>query len=184
MSIYIENIIADIKRGDKNAFKKLFDDYYPILCVFAAHYIKDKEICKDIVQDALLAYWEHREEFDDILKVKNFLYTVTRNKCLNHLKHEQIDISHLAEQEDSEEGFEAAIIEQETFRMVRKAVEELPAQMRNVILLSMKGLKNHEIADKLQISEGTVHTLKKFAYRKLRESLKGINYTLLLFLCK
>ena len=56
--------------------------------------------------------------------------------------------------------------------------------MRNIILYSMKGLKNHEIADKLQISEGTVHTLKKFAYRKLRESLKGIKYTLLLFLCK
>lgn len=65
-----------------------------------------------------------------------------------------------------------------------QAVEELPTQMRNIILYSMKGLKNHEIADKLQISEGTVHTLKKFAYRKLRESLKGINYTLLLFLCK
>ena len=80
--------------------------------------------------------------------------------------------------------FIPAIIEQETFHMVRKAVEELPTQMRNIILYSMKGLKNHEIADKLQISEGTVHTLKKFAYRKLRESLKGINYTLLLFLCK
>ena len=76
------------------------------------------------------------------------------------------------------------IIEQETFRIVRKAVEELPTQMRNIILYSMKGLKNNEIADKLQISEGTVHKLKKIAYRKLRESLKGINYILCLFLCK
>ena len=156
MNIHIENIIADIRRGNKQAFKKLFDDYYPILCVFASHYIEDKEVCKDIAQDVLLAYWERKEDFDDILKVKSFLYS----------------------------GFEAAIIEQETFHMVRKAVEELPTQMRNIILYSMKGLKNHEIADKLQISEGTVHTLKKFAYRKLRESLKGINYTLLLFLCK
>ena len=79
---------------------------------------------------------------------------------------------------------EAEIIEQETFRIVRKAVEELPTQMRNIILYSMKGLKNNEIADKLQISEGTVHKLKKIAYRKLRESLKGINYILCLFLCK
>ena len=172
MNIHIENIIADIKRGNKQAFKKLFDDYYPILCVFASHYIEDKEVCKDIAQDVLLAYWERKEDFDDILKVKSFLYTVTRNKCLNHLKHEQLDIPYFSGQE------------QETFHMVRKAVEELPTQMRNIILYSMKGLKNHEIADKLQISEGTVHTLKKFAYRKLRESLKGINYTLLLFLCK
>ncbi len=92
MNIHIENIIADIKRGNKQAFKKLFDDYYPILCVFASHYIEDKEVCKDIAQDVLLAYWERKEDFDDILKVKSFLYTVTRNKCLNHLKHEQLDI--------------------------------------------------------------------------------------------
>ena len=33
--------------------------------------------------------------------------------------------------------------------MVRKAVEELPTQMRNIILYSMKGLKNHEIAGQI-----------------------------------
>ena len=92
MNTHIENIIADIKRGNKQAFKKLFDDYYPILCVFSFHYVEDKEVCKDIVQDALLAYWERKEDFNDILKVKSFLYTVTRNKCLNYLKHAQLDI--------------------------------------------------------------------------------------------
>ena len=44
MNIHIENIIADIKRGNKQAFKKLFDDYHPILCVFSNHYIEDKEV--------------------------------------------------------------------------------------------------------------------------------------------
>lgn len=184
MNIYRGDIIADIKQGNKQAFKQLFDDYYPILCVFSSHYIENKEICKDIAQESLLAYWERREEFNEILKIKSFLYTVTRNKCLNHLKHTQLDIPKFLGQEDVDSGFEAAIIEQETFRIVRKAVEELPTQMRNIIVLSMKGLKNHEIANKLQISEGTVHTLKKIAYRKLRETLKGINYSLLLFLCK
>lgn len=179
-----KNIIADIKRGNKQAFKKLFDDYYPILCVFSFHYVEDKEVCKDIAQETLLAYWERKEDFNDLLKVKSFLYTVTRNKCLNHLKHQQIDISFFSREEEFDNGFEAEIIEQETFRIVRKAVEDLPSQMRNIIIYSMKGLKNHEIADKLQISEGTVHSLKKIAYRKLRESLKGINYILFLLLYK
>ena len=70
----------------------------------------------------MLAYWERKEDFDDILKVKSFLYTVTRNKCLNHLKHEQLDIPNFSGQEEFDSGFEAAIIEQETFHMVRKAV--------------------------------------------------------------
>ena len=173
MNIHIENIIADIKRGNKQAFKKLFDDYYPILCVFSNHYIEDKEVCKDIAQDVLLAYWERKEDFNDILKVKSFLYTVTRNKCLNHLKHEQLDIPIFSGQEEFDNGFEATIIEQETFRIVRKAVEELPTQMRNIILYSMKGLKNHEIADKLQISEGTVHTLKKSPIANFVKTLKA-----------
>ncbi|WP_195405977.1 RNA polymerase sigma-70 factor [Bacteroides congonensis] len=184
MNIYKGNIIADIKRGNKNAFKKLFDDYFPILCVFSFHYVEDKEVCKDIVQESFLSYWERKENFDDLLKVKSFLYTVTRNKCLNHLKHEQLDISHLVEQEDTDSDHETIIIEQETYRLVRKAVEELPSQMKKVILYSMQGLKKHEIADKMKISEGTVHTLKKIAYRKLRDKLKDINYILLLFLCK
>ena len=97
---------------------------------------------------------------------------------------ENVILLDVRRKEEYDNGFEAEIIEQETFRIVRKAVEELPTQMRNIILYSMKGLKNNEIADKLQISEGTVHKLKKIAYRKLRESLKGINYILCLFLCK
>ena len=68
--------------------------------------------------------------------IRDSLYTVTRNKCLNHLKHEQLDIPDFPDQEKFESGFEAAIIEQETFRIVRKAVEELPTQMRNIILYS------------------------------------------------
>lgn len=184
VNTHTENIIVDIQRGSKQAFKKLFDDYYPILCVFATRYIEDKDVCKDIAQEALLAYWERKNNFETLQKVKSFLYTVTRNRCLNHLKHEQVVLPHLADESDFDAGFEAAIIQQETYRLVNKAVEELPTQMRNVILYSMKGLKNHEIAQELDIAEGTVHTLKKIAYRKLRESLKGINYTLLFFLCK
>ena len=110
MNIYKGNIIADIKRGNKNAFKKLFDDYFPILCVFSFHYVEDKEVCKDIVQESFLSYWERKENFDDLLKVKSFLYTVTRNKCLNHLKHEQLDISHLVEQEDTDSDHETCLL--------------------------------------------------------------------------
>ena len=47
-----------------------------------------------------------------------------------------IRIPNFSGQEEFDSGFEAAIIEQETFHMVRKAVEELPTQMRNIILYS------------------------------------------------
>ena len=61
----------------------------------------------------------------------------------------------------------------------RKAVDALPHQMRRIIELAMAGKRNAEIAVELAIAEGTVHTLKKTAYKKLRDHLKQHFYLLL-----
>lgn len=66
----MSSIVEAIKKGDQAAFRELFEDYYPVLCVFATKFLRDEEQCKDVAQEALLAYWERREDFDDIYKVK------------------------------------------------------------------------------------------------------------------
>ena len=179
----IRDIVTDIKSGDLNVFKELFDDYYVMLCVFAARYLRDDEQCKDVAQEVLSSYWERRECFDDIYKVKGYLYTATRNQCLNILRHEKVNQDYLkdcAEGLESESLFEDHVIEQETYLLVHKAVEELPPQMRKIIKYSLEGLKNPQIAKELGIGEGSVKSLKQTAYRKLRERLKEHFYILLL----
>ena len=64
----MRDIVAEIRSGDKSSFKELFEDYYPILFVFASKYVKDDELCKDIAQETLLSYWEKRKSFEDIYK--------------------------------------------------------------------------------------------------------------------
>ncbi len=179
----MHNIVEDIKIGDKRAFKELFEDYYPILCVFAGKYIKNDEVCKDIAQETLLCYWEKRADFEDIYKVKGFLYTVAHNSCLNYLKKEKIGQVYFdAEVNNGQETyFEDNVIEQEMFMMVRKAIESLPPQMRLIIQYAMEGMKNPQIAREMGIAEGTVHSLKKTAYRKLRDELRDYVYLLLFF---
>ncbi len=179
----MKSIIEDIKRGNKAAFRELFEDYYPILCVFALKYISDEEQCKDIAQETLLAYWQNRNDFDDIFKVKGFLYRVARNRCLNIIKREQVDEHYVREASaEPEYFFENEVIRQETYLLVRKAVGALPPQMRRIIELAMQGKKNAEIAAELSVAEGTVHTLKKTAYRKLRDQLKEHFYLLLFWI--
>ncbi len=179
----MNTIIEDIRNDNKNSFKQLFKDYYPILCIFANKYIFDQEASKDIAQEVLLTYWERRKDFNDLYKVKSFLYTATRNRCLNYLKHEQIINEESYSPEsllEFENKIEDEIIRQETYLLVRKAVEELPSQMKRIIKLSICGKKNSEIAAELAISEGTVHALKKTAYKKLRKKLKQHFYLLFL----
>ena len=176
----MDSIIESIRQGDKTAFRELFEDYYPILCVFAMKYIRDEEQCKDIAQETLLTYWQNRQDFEDIYKVKGYLYMVARNRCLNVIRREHVDEHYVQEALLESDGyFENEMIRQETYLMVRKAVDALPSQMRRIIELAMQGKKNAEIAGELAIAEGTVHTLKKTAYKKLRDQLKEHFYLLL-----
>ncbi|MEG2341111.1 MAG: RNA polymerase sigma-70 factor [Odoribacter sp.] len=173
-------IVENIRQGDRAAFRELFEDYYPILCVFAMKYIRDEEQCKDIAQEVLLTYWQNRLDFEDIFKVKGYLYTVARNRCLNIIKREQVDGLYVKEALlEPEYYFEDEVIRQETYLLVRKAVEALPTQMRRIIELAMQGKKNSEIAAEMAIAEGTVHSLKKTAYQKLRSQLQDHFYLLL-----
>lgn len=54
--------------------------------------------------------------------------------------------------------------------------------MQEIMLRALEGKQNKEIASDLGISVETVHSLKKIAYRKLRESMKDEYYILLLLL--
>ena len=54
--------------------------------------------------------------------------------------------------------------------------------MRAVINFSLDGLKNSEIAEKMNLSEGTVHSYKKEAYKKWKVSLREYSYLLSILL--
>ena len=55
-------------------------------------------------------------------------------------------------------------------------------QARRIVLQTMEGASNAEIAERLEISVNTVKTLKLRAYRILRERLKGVQWLLFLHL--
>ena len=81
-----------------------------------------------------------------------------------------------------DELFHERVIEEETCRMMLEEIYRLPGQMQEIMLRALEGKQNKEIASDLGISVETVHSLKKIAYRKLRESMKDEYYILLLLL--
>ena len=85
-----KELIQGINSGDKKAFNEVFDEYFNALCAFSFKYIPDQTATEDIVQDVFIAFWERNKEFDHLNAAKAFLYTSTRNKCLNYLKHQLV----------------------------------------------------------------------------------------------
>lgn len=173
--------VERLKSGDEKVFRSLFDAYYPALCLFAAHYLKDDSEAADIVQNCFIKYWECRSGFDSLSKIRSFLYTVVHNACLNILRDEKRRQESLGQIPDSLD-FHDLVIKEEALRMFYSAVEQLPTQSKRVIQLALDGKRNEEIADELGISKNTVHMLKKIAYRKLKEMLREYYYLVFLLL--
>lgn len=178
----LNNTLVDLcKKDDIRAFKIFFEGFYPSICVFARKYLKDAAIAEDLSQEAFIEFWKQREKFTDLKAIKGFIYTVTRNKCLNHIKLRNIQTNILKEEIFSEDYFYESILEEETYRIVHQAINKLAPQSRKIVWLSMEGNKNQEIADHLNISINTVKTLKKNAYKELRNHLKDHIFVLILF---
>ena len=76
---------------NNNNFKFFFQEYFEPVFQFARKYTGNDAIARDLTQDAFIKLYERRKDFDVMEKAKSFLYTATRNLCLNHLKHKKIE---------------------------------------------------------------------------------------------
>ncbi|MGD8427688.1 MAG: RNA polymerase sigma-70 factor [Balneolaceae bacterium] len=168
--------IEKIRRGDKDAFEKLFLRFYEPLCNFAWTYVRSSHISEELVQDAFLAVWESRESLDKEKNIKTYLFQVVRNKSLNHLKHQEVAREHnkhiewlnsapISQIHDFDE-------ESEFIKAARQAIEDLPERAWQIYTMNRKdGLTYREIAEVLDISPRTVESQMSRALKQLRQSL-------------
>lgn len=165
-------LINHIRQGDREAFRRFFEGFYPSVCIFAGKYLHDADMAEDTAQEAFIEFWRRKEQFENYRAAKGFIYTVTRNHCLNQIRLRSLHEEILKKEIAPDDCFYELVQEEETYRIIYQAIHRLPHQSRRIILLSMKGYKNPEIAEELQVSLNTVKTLKKNAYRELRDRLK------------
>ncbi|GAB3662442.1 RNA polymerase sigma-70 factor [Echinicola sediminis] len=166
------DLIRQLNKGNVAGYRRVFDMFYDSLCHFAYKYLKDKSEAEDVVQETFMALWDNRQDFDTLTSVKSYLYTVTKNKCLNFLSTSSNRLRILEEEyRHSQEFFESQVVEEEVYRLLDQAVRKLPEQSRKIVDLNLQGFKNQEIADQLGISINTVKTLKKNAYKSIRSEM-------------
>jgi RNA polymerase sigma-70 factor (ECF subfamily) len=173
-------LFEEIKKGNTRAFEYLFKQYYQRLCGYAVRFISDRDTVEDIIQECFMKMWEKKEILQSI-SVSSLLFAMVRNACLDYLKHSAIverhSIEYLATIEGEEKLYHAdfsfdteyATLYRELEEQIRRVMDGLPNRCKEVFVLSrFEGLKNREIAEKLQISVKAVENhiskaLKVFA---------------------
>lgn len=173
----------------------LFRKYYPGLLFYATRFLPEDE-AEDIVQDTFLELWKRKDTIEIGDQIQAFLYRITYTKCLNALKHKQVENEYSTAAaelyqkkiEFYDPGQNETMLRMENKELqaeVYKAINELPDKCKEVFKLSyLHDMKNKEIAEVLDISMRTVEAHMYKALKYLRIRLKYLLLLLLLLLFK
>lgn len=150
-------------------------NYYSFL-TFTMRYIPDCFVAEDILQDTVIKLIVAGKEFDEENEAKAYIYRTIRNKSLNYLRDKQLKTGKLSSLRliEAEETFSNYVLEEELFGRLFEEIDRLPGQTRNVLLLTLDGKRNQEIADSLEIGVETVKTHKKIGKELLRARMDGM----------
>ena len=175
-----ELLLDHVRKHSSIHFEHLFKQMYNPLYNFAYQYIMDKSLAEDFVQDAFTSLWQVAPGLPDGTNLRKYLYRSIKNRCLDYFRHlnivdchrekltETLAFSQLSEYEENEEI---------TIK-VSQLINQLSAQQKTILDLNVfKGLSYKEIASLMELSEHTVHTHIKRAYKFLRQSLLALFFT-------
>ena len=183
MSEENEVLLTKLMSGDEQAYEWIFNFYYPKLTFFANRFINDMGIAEEITGEVFVVLWEKRKHLHITSSVSAYLYSMTKNRCINYLKHQKVEnlyLNYLQKNNlietcaaDIENGYN----DKELAQQIQFAVDSLPEKCRQVFIMSRyEGMKYKEIAMKLEISSKTVERHMGIALERLRKVLKYVSY--------
>ena len=173
--------IALLRKGDKKAFEAVYNEFFGVLYHLSLNYLNDEKVSEEIVQDTFMKLWEIRETLNDQINIRNFLYTITKNNCLNYLRNQKISLKHQENVKYMEMQFNYEALEklgnyiqfEELRSKIDEAISKLPAELIETFRMSrFEELSYREIAEQQSISIKTVEARISKALRILRVELK------------
>jgi RNA polymerase sigma-70 factor (ECF subfamily) len=178
-----EEIVSIYKSGCREMseaeFRLLFNSAFPVLYKVAYRITNSGEAAEDLCQEAFFRLHEKNMVFPNQEEAKYWLIRVVKNAALNYAKRKQRErrAYQRAFKEDSrqEETGEARLVKKETRAEVLEALDNLPENLRIVLILKEYAEMNYrEIGRALGINEGNVKVRVFRARERLAALLEGI----------
>lgn len=171
-------LAARCRAGDADAFEELYRQHARRLYSLAVRMIGSAEDAEDLLQEVFLQAHRKLPGFRGESTLGTWLYRLTMNHCLDHLRGRQAKMSRatasLADEHAAEPMAPEPVVPSAISRMdLERAIEALPPGAKAAFLLhDVEGFEHQEIAAILGISEGTSKSQVHKARLKLRVLLK------------
>jgi len=157
--------------GDNDAFRYVVERYQAEAVGHAIAILGNREDALDAVQEAFIDAFQALHRVDLTRRFYPWFYVILRNRCYKLAaklkKHE------VSNWDETEILAPAASLQPEDTLLLERAMLNLPAQDRELITLRhLDGLSYDELAERMEIPQGTVMSRLYYARKKLRDRLK------------
>ena len=172
-------IIKLSKANDPLVIEVLVREYYPTLLRLSISILDDIPEAEDAAQEALLAAITHLPQYRGEANLKTWLYAITINTCKGYLRKKKrrealqstLETLHLLKTEHATSPETQTLISESETQLWKnvdhlKDIHRLPIILRYVHDLSIS-----EIAEVLNLNEGTVHSRLHYARQQLRKMM-------------
>ena len=182
-----ETLMLRYQQGDRAAFAQLVRRHQGPLYNFAMRQVRIPQVAEDVVQEAFVRVVQNAADFKHEARFTTWVYTITRNLCIDHLrkralrKHPSLDERRGEEKDGPTLGEQTAdpraSVEREATgtelkERIARAVDTLPDEQREVFLMrEIANLPFKEIAEITGVPENTVKSRMRYALERLQEAL-------------
>lgn len=182
-----ETLMLRYQQGDRAAFAQLVRRHQSPLYNFAFRQVRSAQVAEDVVQEAFVRVVQKSADFKHEARFTTWVYTITRNLCIDHLRKRALRKHPSLDESRGEEGDGPTLGEQtadprasvdreatgsELKERIARAVETLPDEQREVFLMrEVSNLPFKEIAEITGVPENTVKSRMRYALERLQEAL-------------
>ena len=179
-------LVDRARQGDRSAFRTLVERYQRRVYSVALGMVKNQDDAQDVIQEAFLKAYRHLPNFKGISSFYTWLYRITVNLCLDHLRKRRggtVEFDERVAREESVKGEEllptpaagnplAEVSRKELAEQISRALDSLSEDHRSILILrEVEGFSYEELAEILEINKGTVMSRLFHARRNLRKVL-------------
>ncbi len=178
-------MVNAVRAGDATAYRGLVEKYQTRVYHVIYGMVRNQEDAQDLTQESFVKAYRNLHAFREDSRFYTWLYRIAMNVTIDFTRRRARNPVSGLEDEVATRDADGGIAEAHHADNPRKALErkqlhtaimdavgELPEDQRQVILLrEVDGLSYKEIADVLEIAEGTVMSRLFYARKKLQKVL-------------
>lgn len=166
------DLMEKVKDGDKDAYEVLVLKHRVSAINFANSFLMDIHTAEDIVQECFAKVYINRMEYKPSFTFKTYLFTIIRNKCIDHLRklkrNAVLNLDEIGDIKHSETP-EVLLSQRENMNKIFQNIKSLNDDYRTAIyLFAIEEMSYEKIAKVMQKSVFQVKVTLHRARKKLK----------------